>query len=206
MIRLELIPVFLFVSFLAACGPTTKTSGASFIDPSWRGESFRYLIVDADAPNLGERLSIENAAAAALREQGIHAQTSILVIPPTRAHDETTRQRIFMNSGADGVLEIDSARKWTETEYFPGTYLEPRQRSHGRRGHYFYEPAYYDPPMILREPHASYRATLRRLPRYGAVWTGDFEIEGPSYMDFSELGARFGVETVNRLLQDGVIR
>jgi hypothetical protein len=189
---------------LAGCAQTTITSGASFIDPAWSGRPLSPVVVDAVGADLNERHALETMAVAALQASGTEAQGGMNIVLPTRDYGESARRREIMNTGAAGVLEILPQEKRIEQEYVPGTYFPGRYHSYGHHGG-FYEPGFYDSGFLRQEPHAYYKATLYTLPKYKAIWTGDFETVGPTGMDFNEVAARFAEQLVKKMQSDGVV-
>lgn len=202
-------PVFLWMMVLAltlaACAPATRTSGASAIDPGWRGPLFTSLVVESES-GLQERDIIERAAAARLAEAGVRTELSLNVTPPTREYSVAARKRAMSATGLQGLLVITPAGKRVVEEYIPGSVYPRGYGGFGyRHDHYGFGGFDYDPPMLLREPEASYLATIYLLPQFEKVWTGEFETRGGNGMNFDTVAARFAVALVGRLSDDGMI-
>jgi len=194
---------------LAACGPTTRTTGASFTDPAYRGQSFSSLVVEADKSGLQERQAIENGTVQALMKAGVRARTSLEILPPTRNYSDGAVRQAIGQTGAQGVVEIIPANKQIHQEYYPPTYHAGI--AHGRYGTGFgggmaFGPGFYDPGFVVNEPRVTYNVTLYAFPGYRKVWTGEFRTDGAGGMDYGDVGGHFGAALVQRLQQDGVIR
>jgi hypothetical protein len=192
---------------LAACAQVTATRGASFTDPGYNGPLFNSIVVDTRTGNLAERQAIEASAVATLQSTGASAIPGMNVVPPTRDTGETTRRRKIMNTGAQGVLEIEPREHQIIPSYMPGTqYRDFRHHRHSwNRDAYWDDPFYYDPPMVLEEPEVRYEATLYTLPHYDKVWTADISTRGPTGMSYEEVGGNFGRELIERLAKDGLV-
>lgn len=200
--------VLIAILALAACAPTTRTSGASAIDPGWRGPVFASLVVEAES-GLQERDIIERAAAVRLTAAGVQAALSLGLTPPTRDYSVTERKKAMAASGLQGLLVITPAGKRVVEDYIPATMTPTGYggfRHHRDHGIWGYGTGFdYEPAMILREPEARYIASIYALPGFEKVWTGDFETRGSNGMDFNAVAGRFANAVVERLAHDGMI-
>ncbi len=193
---------------LAACAPTTATRGASFVDPAYQGKFFTSLAVEAEA-GVQERDIIERNAVAKLQSAGITAQPSLSLFPPTRDYSQQTKRQMLGKTGLQGLLVITPSGKTIIEDYIPPS--RPYYGGYGYhgRGHRGFGTGFgydfYDPGMILREPQASYIASVYTLPKFDRAWTGDFTIRGSNGMDFNDVAGRFATELIQRLGRDGVV-
>ncbi|MDB5491319.1 MAG: hypothetical protein JWO78_1168 [Micavibrio sp.] len=206
--RMILALCLMGAAVLAACAPTTQTTGASFTDPAYRGQRFASLVVEADKAGLQERQAIENGTAQALRKSGVNARTSLELLPPTREYSDSAVRQALGQTGAQGVIEIIPAAKQIRERYFPPTYHAGI--AHGRYGTGFgggmmFGPGFYDPGYTVDEPRVTYNVTLYAVPGYRKVWTGEFRTDGSGGMDYGDVGSHFGSALVQRLQQDGLI-
>ena len=198
----------LSVLLLAACAPTTRTTGASFTDPAFTPGTVRSMVVQVKGSDLGERQTMENAIVAAVTQNGVSAGRSLDLLPPTRNIGETAARRAIMNSGTDAVLVITPKQKQMDEKYIPPSYSPGHRRysrHHSGFGDYYFEPGFIQGGYYIREPVAAYDAALYSLPHYRALWTGQFTIRGSSGAEFTTLSGQFGTELVERMANDGVI-
>ncbi|MBI2233410.1 MAG: hypothetical protein HYU57_00025 [Micavibrio aeruginosavorus] len=191
---------------VAACAPLTSTTGSSVTDPAYRGGAFHALAVEAET-GLQERDSIERSAAAALNQADVQARISLDILPPTRDYGQAGRRRAMIASGAEGLLVITPGRKQVIENYIPPSYF-PRYGGYGHyhpHDRYGFSAGFYEPGTILRQPQATYTASIYALPGFDRVWTAELTTQGSYDMDFNTLGARFAEGLVARLVQDGMI-
>ncbi|MGQ0527888.1 MAG: hypothetical protein ACT4OY_07690 [Alphaproteobacteria bacterium] len=202
--------ILISVLLLTAC-QSTRTQGVSFIDPDFRGPTFRSLVVEGQA-DLGERQALEFAASDMLYANGVKGIPAIKLIPPTKQWSEKQRKREAVKSGADGILvialvdkDVVSSRSYAGGPYYDAGFYGGRHHSGVGVGVGFPIGSPFPDYRELRAEEGTYQATLYSLPGFNTVWTGEFKTRGPYEMEYDVISENVAKQVVARLRADGVI-
>jgi len=208
------IAVVLIASFclLAACAQTTNTKSTSFFDPAYQGQNFTSIIVSAEGMGLSERHAIEGEAVNALRAQGIRAMAGGTLFPPTREYSNDAKRRMANETGYEAVLTIENISKDIHHDFVESAPFEPRGSVYGGSGYYGSGVGVgLGFPLgrsgtVYREPEATYKASLHKLPSYQNLWIAEFSTRGPDGMDWFDVGKNFADYLFRKMASDGLIQ
>lgn len=210
--RFHLLAVIVGFCLLTACAQTTNTKSTSFFDPAYQGQNFSSIIVSAEGLGLSERHAIEGEAVNALRAQGIRAMAGGTLFPPTRDYTNDAKRRMANETGYEAVLTITNISKDIHHDFVESAPFEPRGSVYGGSGYYGSGVGVgLGFPLgrsgtVYKEPEATYRASLHKLPSYQKLWIGEFSTRGPNGMEWSDVGRNFADYLVRKMVSDGLIQ
>ncbi|MGE4312781.1 MAG: hypothetical protein AB7E85_00745 [Pseudobdellovibrionaceae bacterium] len=224
MIKTRLL-TFLLLSalFMAACARTTQTSGTSVLDPDYKGQKIRHVLVSAEGMGLSEQRAIEAASVQDFSARGIQAMAGESVFIPTRHYTDAAKRKEAVKSGADYVLTIvATGRKVHHVRTYPDDDFGYGPRvgvgAYGGSssgvgvglgfpmgGRRYADEGGFVGGTDFAEPEAAYRAELIRLPDFQRLWIGEFTTRGPDRMSWNRLGEAFAAQLIKKLSDDGLL-
>src|SRR5712671_294112 len=95
------------------------TSMSSFRDPDYNSRSFKRVLVLANVRDLYWRGQIEGAIVSRLRANGVQAQGSMLLLPPTRELSQEQTDSTFKANGIEGFLVVSVGDTGSQTVHVP---------------------------------------------------------------------------------------
>lgn len=204
---------FLFLgTVLAACSASTEITG-SWKNPAAATNNLSNILVTALSDNTPARQTVENDLAAALSQNGIKAEKSIDVLPPSFTKGDKPDKDVLLDkvrgTGVTAILTVALINKETENRYVPGNYgYEPIPRFgyYGRFWGYYtnwyptlYSPGYYTEDKVYFIETNLYDANTEEL-----LWSAQSETYNPNSL--STFSKEFAGVVIAKMKQDGVIR
>ncbi len=198
----------LMTSFFLSCSPTMKDT---WTKPDYQTRSFKKILVIGAFTSLEARNSFENTVVKTLADEGVYAETSIVVLPPVKKISEMSEEQIIevVKSGNyDGVIvasliDVNSQ----EVRESGGTAIVgPYRYGYGRYAYarygYVYSADYYRQQNTYVVESSLFDAKASSKEE-SLIWTGQSGVTDPASY---KVGAKeYAKKLVNTLFKDNVI-
>jgi hypothetical protein len=169
----------------AAHGKDTKLV-ASVLSPTYAGQHFKRVLVIGMSDNPGIRLEFEDAMAAAINREGVHAIPghNILLRPKGTKMDPEYLKLQIKEHNIDAVIVSRLVSVKNDTTYIPGqAYAVPYpyyNSFYGYYGHVY--PVVYTPGYLQHEKTVRVETSLygTSTPEGEFIWTGLSETMNPN--------------------------
>ncbi len=115
---LELVSVSGVLVLLCSCASTQVTA---FKDPEFSTRAFSRPAVYAKTSNLRWRQSLEETMVEEMTKQGMAAEATIHLIPPTRDYSSEERVQILLSHEMDSLVVVEIGHMGVEKVYRPPT-------------------------------------------------------------------------------------
>lgn len=186
---------------LLAGGCSSTVLRDSWRDPQFAGPPLRSVLVIGVARSQSNRRVFEDGFTQALRNQGVAATASYLLLPEEGAIGNARIKGAVAQSGADAVLITRVLRVQRNVHVTPG-YVVPGYYAAGFYG--WYTTAYTTvPPSIEQYEVLTIESTLWSMQPERVVWSGTSE--STDVKDVTTLTGELAAVLIGRMREDKVL-
>lgn len=183
-------PVFAKILGLIVISGLLSSCAATSLVDSWRAPNltsrkYHKLLVSSSAKNPDTRKVHEDVLAAQLKQGGIEAVASYLLIPKDEPVSRQTLGKAVQESGADAVLSIQTTivekRANVQPGYidnYPGYWYPPAFPYWDMYG-YYGATTFYEPPTMVMYDVATIQVNLFDAESGKLIWAGTIESTEP---------------------------
>ena len=208
---MRLLKILIFLLLISGCAQTRMTA---FLDPDFRSQSYRRLLIAPSYKHLDQRNYAECRFTRAFAETNTQALPSLQILLPTREYSDEEFFDLLHRHHIDAVLLIRVTEIYEELRYLPETYSAP---THGylsaglfARPRRLHTPEYY-PPLptggyYLKSPRVRHEIILYDVASKRPAWIADALTAGDMYSQFKTLIKSLVESTLENLTRNGLIR
>lgn len=204
------IPALILLSlFITSCAATRMVE--SWHNPNISGKKFQKLLVSRVSKNQSTRNVYEDVISAELKRRGIDAVPIHTMVPKGESlADKTTLEKAVRESGAEGVLSIQTTGMEKRTnvqpgymDNYPGYWYPSAFPYWDMYGYYGGRSTFYDPPVVTTYNVATIQANLFDALSCKLIWAGTFESTEPG--NAISVSKDLAEEIIDSLARQGLI-
>jgi hypothetical protein len=202
------IVLFAAISLLSSCA---SVDTQSYVDPDFRNHKFTKICVMVNEQDLRNREYIEKEFVKEFADQGINADMSVKMMPPTREWTDEMIHTFLEKNGFDGLLIIDPTGQDVEEIYNPGELITEtkgvEKKKSGGKKVYKETTTTTSTASTSKKYHASFSASLFDIKTNKKAWvaTSTSESDEGWSQNFDMIFDAYASDIVEKLGQDGMI-
>ncbi|GIU70438.1 MAG: hypothetical protein KatS3mg002_1674 [Candidatus Woesearchaeota archaeon] len=198
-----------FISFLFFSG-CASTNITSFKDPDYENAKFNKILVLANTTDLSDRKELESYMVSEFSNFGIIAMESFRLFPPTRNLSDQEMIDLLLKNHIDAIITINVGESGVEEVYIPRTGSETKTKgqvnTYGNTANYKEKSTttYYG-GYTQKKPWAEFETKLFDVSNGNLVWIASSFTGGNAYANRSTIIYSYCLNTVEKLIEDGLI-
>ena len=179
----KILGLFVITGLLSSCAATSLVD--SWRPPNQPNRKYHKLLVSSSAKNPNTRKVYEDVIATELKQYGIEATASYMLMPKDEQVSQQTVEKAVKESGAEGVLSIQTTMVEKRTNVQPGYidnypgYWYPPAFPYWDMYGYYGATTFYEPPSMVMYNVATIQVNLFDAESGKLVWAGTIETSEP---------------------------
>lgn len=179
----KILGLFVITGLLSSCAATSLVD--SWHTPNLTNRKYHKLLVSSIVKSSNTLKVYEDVLAAELKQSGIEATASYLLMPKDEPVSQQALEKAVKESGADGVLSIQTTMVEKRTNVQPGYvdnypgYWYPPAFPYWDMYGYYGATTFYEPPSMVMYSVATIQVNLFDAESGKLIWAGTIETSEP---------------------------